>query len=234
MKFLSIDTSTPYSVVALCDERRLIYGQRRLFEKGRSDGLLSLIAHCLHKAKTKPEKIDSFAVGIGPGSFTGLRIGLSTVKALSYALAKPCYTFLSLDAIAFNPAPYKKERLCVVVDARRSNVYCRFYTLKNAGPARATEAMLVDIKTLEKNIESQSAGDLDMAFSGDGIPLCKEHLLKKTENVQFVPKEFWYPEPESIARLTAAQAKKNKPVDCFKVSAFYLYEQDCQVTRKCR
>ena len=135
MVFLSIDTSTQYTVVALSDEKSLLYGSRRLSEKGRSDSLMNLLTHCLKYTKTKLDAIDFFGVGVGPGSFTGLRIGLSTVKGLSFALKKPCYVFSSLDAIASNGRRFLKKQLCVLVDARRSNVYGRFYTFaaKNHG-----------------------------------------------------------------------------------------------------
>lgn len=232
MKFLSLDTSSAYSVVALCDEHGLIYGQRRLFEKGRTDGLIDLIAHCLDKARLRLEKIDCFAVGVGPGSFTGLRIGISAVKGFGYAGDRPCFTFSSLDAIAFNRLPSKMTRLCVMVDARRSNVYCRFYTLSPA-LRRASADMLVDVKTLEKKLMSERREDTPMAFSGDGIRLYKEDLFKDGGVFSPVPEKFWYPTPESIAALAQEQIRKNKPVDCFTMSAVYLYEQDCQVTKQC-
>ena len=223
MKFLSVDTSTRYSVVALSDEEGLIYGSRRLFEKGRSDGLIVLITRCLQKAKTKIEKIDYFGIGVGPGSFTGLRIGLSTVKAFSFALHKPCLVFSSLDAIAFNEAAVNKKKLCVIVDAKRSNVYCRFYKMDTQ--KRTSPDLLLSLAALEKRIEA------DTAICGDGLPLYKREIQKRPD-VQSIPEKFWYPTPASLSRLTQEAYETNKSVDCFKLSAVYLYERDCQVRSK--
>lgn len=240
MKFLSIDTSTNYSVVALLNEDGLIYGARRLFKKGRTDSLITLINHCLTKANLKIKDIDYFGVGVGPGSFTGLRIGLSTIKGFSYALSKPCLIFSSLDAIAFNRASYLRGRLCVMVDARRSNVYCRFYNIhkpKGSGfkkITRISKDALMATGALWKEFET------DTAFSGDALNLYKEELKGKTHSpksieadFQYMPQKFWYPTPESLSFLTLESFRKGEGLNCFELSAVYLYEKDCQVHRRC-
>ena len=236
MTFLSLDASTKYSVLALSDERGLIYGSRRLFEKRSSQGLMTLLMHCLKKTKLNLEEIDYFGVGVGPGSFTGLRIGLSTVKGLSYALHKRCFVFSSLDAIAFNQAPYQKNRLCVIVDAKRSNVYCRFYAMDFSRRLvwktmrRETEDVLLPITSLWKKIDG------DIAFCGDALHLYKDEFVKrsgKAGHFQFIPQDFWYPTPESISWLTREGFGEGKSFDCFGLSAVYLYEQDCQVRKIC-
>ena len=231
MKFLSLDSSTKYSVVSILDENGLIYGQRRFFEKTRSDGLLNLIKSSLSKTKTKIEALDGFGVGLGPGSFTGLRIGLATIKGLSFALKKPCYCFSSLDAIAYNEAGLKKTNLCVCVDARRFNIYSRFYKVTpesngyKSGIKRISKESLLTLDSLLKKIGSR------IAISGDAIKSYGGEFQKKVHGLQFMAEKFWYPTPESIARLTLEQVRLHKSLDCFKLSASYLYAQDCQVQR---
>ncbi len=191
MNFLSIDTSTKYSVVAIRGKGGKVHGCRRLFEKGRADRLSALIAECLKRSGLKIGAVDYFGVGVGPGSFTGLRIGLSIIKGLSYALKKPCLVFSSLDAIAFNNAPYKKGRLCVMVDAKRSNVYSRFYDIAEssvgsscvkAGPSK--DALLSLPVLLQKTGTS-------MAFSGDAIDLYRGDILAKVKDPRFLAQRIW-------------------------------------------
>jgi len=173
--------------------------------------------------------VDYFGVGVGPGSFTGLRIGLSIIKGLSYALKKPCLVFSSLDAIAFNNAPYKKGSLCVMVDAKRSNVYSRFYHIAESSvsssciKARHPKDALLSLAVL-----LQKTGT-PMAFSGDAIDLYRGDILAKVKDPQFLAQQFWYPTPESITSLTLESLRLKKAVDCFKLSASYLYAQDCQI-----
>jgi len=219
MNFLSIDTSTKYSVVAICGKHGKVYGCRRLFEKGRADRLAALIGECLKKSGLEISDVDYFAVGVGPGSFTGLRIGLSIIKGLSYALKKPCIVFSSLDSIAFNKAHYKKGRLCVIVDAKRLNVYSRSYGVKGA----ASKDALLSIPEL-----LQKTGD-STVFTGDAVDLYREAILTKVKDPVFLAQRFWYPTPESVAKLTLESFKSKKIVDCFKLLPTYLYAQDCQV-----
>jgi len=228
MKFLSIDTSTRYSVVSLSDEQGMVYGKTCLYEKGHSQELSGLIEHCVEKAKWSLGDITGFGVGIGPGSFTGLRVGVSTIKGLSYALKKPCYTFSSLDAIAFNEAACKTNRLSVIVDAKRSNIYSCHYKVDELTGAltRISEDFLMPVDSLEKdNLEN-------ISFSGDGVALYKEMIHKKIKNAEFISQEFWYPTPQSISRLVHGSYRAHKGVDCFKLGAVYLYAEDCQVSKK--
>jgi tRNA threonylcarbamoyl adenosine modification protein YeaZ len=231
MKFLSLDSSTKYSVVSILDENGLIYGQRRFFEKTRSEGLLNLIKSSLLKTKTKIEALEGLGVGLGPGSFTGLRIGLAAIKGLSFALKIPCYCFSSLDAIAYNEAPLKGTNLCVCVDARRLNIYSRFYKVtpgdrdQKNGLKRASRESLLTLDSLLEKVSSRTV------FSGDAIKNYGGEFRKKNPGAQFAAEKFWYPTPESVARLTLEQVRLHKSLDCFKVSARYLYAQDCQVQR---
>lgn len=228
MKFLSIDTSTRYSVVALCDEKRLIAGASRQFDKGRTESVDKLILSCLKKAKVRLDQVDCFGVGVGPGSFTGLRIGLSTIKGFSYAFNKPCLVFSSLDAIAFNVSLFQNKKVCVVVDARRGNVYSRFYEAELIDFRRVSEGLLIHSNEWKKRLAVKTSKDL--FFCGDGLKLYQNDLKDAVKGFRFLKEVFWYPTPESLTRLTQQTARTEKMLDSFQVTPVYLYEKDCQVS----
>jgi tRNA threonylcarbamoyladenosine biosynthesis protein TsaB len=103
MKILSIETSTMLGGVAIMDDKAGLIAETRLNVKTtHSERLMTAVNNTLIQSELKLEDMDVFAVAIGPGSFTGLRIGLSTVKGLAYATGKPMVTVPTLDAFAWN------------------------------------------------------------------------------------------------------------------------------------
>ncbi|MBI5873033.1 MAG: tRNA (adenosine(37)-N6)-threonylcarbamoyltransferase complex dimerization subunit type 1 TsaB [Candidatus Omnitrophica bacterium] len=224
MKFLSLETSTKYSVLAISDEKGLIFGARRLFENGRADGIGVLIQEGLKKTRIKIEKIGCFGVGAGPGSFTGLRIALSTIKGFAYALNMPVVSFPSLDAIAYNAKDRVGAHLCVMVDARRSNVYCRFYEKHWKTIKHKTCDELMPIGDLLSRCNASTV------FCGDGAGLYKQEIENRFRAARILAENLWFPSAESISQLTLEAFGSGEAKSCFEVSATYLYEQDCQVS----
>lgn len=228
MRFLALDTSTKYTVMALGEGERLLHGQRLLLDKSRLGSMESLIDQGLKKSKCKISDIDCFGVGIGPGSFTGLRIGLSAVKGLSYALKKPCLVFSSLDAIAFSQPENFQGDLCVAVDARRSNVYASFYRKKGF----VLKKDFGDALLTKEDLLGKMSGSI--VVCGDAILAYREDFCKKMRgDLRIAAEDLWYPTPEGLAFLTRESFKKKKFSDSFRISANYLYKEDCQVHKTC-
>lgn len=198
-------------------------GSRRAFAKGRADRLTAWIEVVLDKADLSLHDIDIFGVGAGPGSFTGIRIGLSAVKGFSYALKKKCVAFSSLDAIAFSVKGCPPGPLAVAVDARRSNVYCRFYRMTGKGLGRSSLPRMLPQKEFLRRVERGTvvAGDAVRLFSGE---------LERRGAV-CASQKFWYPRPEALAALTRQGILDKDFQDAFGLKAVYFYEQDCQVRR---
>ena len=126
MKILAIDTSTMLGGIAIMDDLTLIAETRLNVKSTHSERLMTEIEHCLKQSSLKISDIDVFAVAIGPGSFTGLRIGLSAVKGLSYATGKPIVSVPTLDALALN-FPYSRYPVCTMLDARKKEVYAALF-----------------------------------------------------------------------------------------------------------
>jgi len=126
MKILGIDTSTSCGSVGLVDDERIIAEHLLNTPVTHSERLLGAIESVLREGRCSVNDLDGWAISLGPGSFTGLRIGVSTVKGLSFATGKPVVGVPTLDALAsqVSPTPYL---ICPVLDARKREVYASFY-----------------------------------------------------------------------------------------------------------
>jgi len=118
MKLLNIDTSTKNLSLAVFDGKKIVRHRNIILNKVLSNKIVPSIERILSDSKIELDQLDGFAVGLGPGSFTSLRIGLSTVKALAFATQKPVVGIPSLDIIAQGCS--SGGTICVVVDAKRS------------------------------------------------------------------------------------------------------------------
>jgi tRNA threonylcarbamoyladenosine biosynthesis protein TsaB len=126
MRILAVDTATQSCSVAVTEHRQLLAELTIANGRTHSRHLMHLIDSVLEMAELKVDQVDGFAATIGPGSFTGLRIGISTVNGLAYALHKPVVGVSSLEALALqcSQTPFL---ICAVIDARKKEVYsCRY------------------------------------------------------------------------------------------------------------
>src|SRR5512142_2291842 len=126
MKVLGIDTSTMMGAVGIVDGEELIAELRTNVSVTHSERLMLHVDGLLKSARLTLSDIDGFAVTVGPGSFTGLRIGLAAVKGLAYGTRKPVAGVSTLDVLADN-LPYCKYQVCPVLDARKKMVYAAIY-----------------------------------------------------------------------------------------------------------
>ncbi|MGC9195552.1 MAG: tRNA (adenosine(37)-N6)-threonylcarbamoyltransferase complex dimerization subunit type 1 TsaB [Syntrophobacteraceae bacterium] len=126
MKILAADTSTMSGSIALLDEGNLIAERTLSSAKTHTRRLLTSIDELLAEAGLELESIEGFATAAGPGSFTGLRIGMTTIKVLAWTLGKAYASVLTLDALAF-PFCFSPYPVCALLDARKDEVYFALY-----------------------------------------------------------------------------------------------------------
>jgi len=126
MLVLAIDSSTAKASVALCDEEKVLSSFNIEDGKTHSEKLVPMIEHVVSEAGIKLSDIDCFAASAGPGSFTGLRIGIVTVKSIAMVMDKPCAPVPTLDALAYNCAEYTGI-VCPMIDARNNQVFTAIY-----------------------------------------------------------------------------------------------------------
>ncbi len=175
MRILGIDTSAAAASCAVCEvgEKPLVIAAGQLNTKQvHSQTLIPFMENLLRSGNISLADIDAFAVSVGPGSFTGLRIGVSAIKGISYALKKPCRAVSTLLGMAYN-FTVADGVVCAVMDARCSQVYNALFRVENGAVERLTEdrAMFID----ELGAELGEIGG-KIILAGDGAELVHNRL----------------------------------------------------------
>ena len=161
MHILGIDTCCMAATSAIIADDRLVAQVVQNNNKTHSQSIMPMIDFMLKQTELSINDIDGFAVAVGPGSFTGVRIGVATIKALAHPFNKPCIPVSTLEALAFNVAPFEGI-ICPILDARRNQVYTATF-LNND---RLTEDRAVSVEEL---IDELKSSDKNIIFVGDGI-----------------------------------------------------------------
>lgn len=138
MLILAIDSSTPVAGLALLDEEKLIREEFINYKKTHSETLMPMVDEILQGCDKLLTDLSSLAVTIGPGSFTGLRIGLAAIKGLSMAANLPVVGISTLDVLAHNIA-FSDTLVCPLLNARKQEVYTAFYDNRGLYPQRLSE-----------------------------------------------------------------------------------------------
>ncbi|MDW7672983.1 MAG: tRNA (adenosine(37)-N6)-threonylcarbamoyltransferase complex dimerization subunit type 1 TsaB [Bacillota bacterium] len=178
MKLLGLDTSTKVATAAVIDGNRLV-GETYLHTgNDHSQHLMPLIEGLLRQCQVQPKELTAIAVALGPGSFTGLRIGLATGKAFASALKIPLVGIPTLDGLAYNLA-HAEGIVCPILDARKKQVYTSIYSWNSSlnKMERHSDYLVIDPEELV-SMMGQFTGEDDntIHFLGDGVPVYQNQL----------------------------------------------------------
>lgn len=184
MLMLSFESSARAASVAVTQDGRLLAQSTQISGLTHSATLLPMAEDMLKNLGLKMDDIDSFAVAHGPGSFTGIRIGISTVKGLGWALNKPCTGVSTLQAMAWHGVS-AEGYVCPVMDARRSQVYNALFEIREGKPFRLTPDRAISLEELAAEVKQLNAPVL---LVGDGTYITKA-FFKKTGIEAIVPPE---------------------------------------------
>jgi tRNA threonylcarbamoyladenosine biosynthesis protein TsaB len=226
MRVLAIDTSTLLGGVAIVDELSGMVFEVRLNVKSTySERLMTTIDYALKQSGYTISDMDFFAVATGPGSFTGLRIGLSTVKGFSYATGKPIVSVLTLEALAQN-FPFCRYPVCTMLDARKKEVYVALFEWKNEGLVRLISEMSIKVnKALERIIEHDK-----VVFTGDGVILYKNEIVSLMgERAVFASPEKMVPSPANVACIGMQKALRGEFSDPVNLVPFYIRRSEAEI-----
>lgn len=196
MILLLIDTSGPVAGVALMEDGKVRYEAMCVNSFTHSQSMLPMVEEAYLHTGLSVDKTDYFACVTGPGSFTGVRIGVSTVKALAQAGNKPCIAVDALESMA-NGVRYFDGTICPIQDARAGQVYGAAFE------GNTMERLLPDEPLiLEEYLEKAGAFGKKMLFLGDGMPVHKEKIAAVLgEKAVFAPAQISYLRPAAAAEL---------------------------------
>ncbi len=215
MKILSVDTSSNVASVAITDDEKLICEITVNTKKTHSQMLMPMIDSALKQAELEISDIDLIVSANGPGSFTGLRIGVSAVKGIAHALDIPVVGVSILEAMAYN-LPFCKYLISPIMDARRDQVYNAIYEWENEEILEVKAPRALSIEELTDELLKSGK---KVVFLGDGVKVHREFIKEKMgDKALFAPVSAL----EQKASGLAAAAKNKKAVSCYELSPTYL------------
>jgi len=230
MYFLSFETSTKIFSLALNQDEKVLRFRNLKSALVLEDAILPAIDKMLALAKIKFSQIDGFAIALGPGSFTSLRVGLATVKAFAMSTEKPVVGIPTMDIIASGVAMKGCDEICVINDARRGNVYACLY-----GPqGRKGDYLLTTLDALLDKVHGRTL------FVGDGLGVYRKdietayqkysHQKNSPCQCSFADEKYWHPQSRVMASLAYQRFSFKKYDDAASLLPLYLYPEDCQVS----
>ncbi|MBN1870134.1 MAG: tRNA (adenosine(37)-N6)-threonylcarbamoyltransferase complex dimerization subunit type 1 TsaB [Candidatus Omnitrophica bacterium] len=222
MNLLCIDTSTSVLSVAVSKNERILRFRNTKLGRPLDRSIMPSIQSVLSGTGMTVGELDGFAVGLGPGSFTSLRVGLSTIKGMVFALRKPVIGVSSLDLLAMNVRG--SAQVCALVDARRNLVYACHYEKKGSALIRKSDYLLTDIHNVLKQIKGE------IVFIGDGLKLYKEGIERaKGITPRFVAEKNSFPQAKYLVPLVLERFRNKKWDQVDQLVPLYLYPDHCQI-----
>lgn len=224
MKILAIDSASKCASVCVMDNGNII---SEFFLNNRlthSQTLMPMIKNVLDVSETNINDIDLFAVSTGPGSFTGVRIGVSTVKGMALPWNKPCVSVSTLEAMAYNFL-HIDCIVCATMDARCQQVYNAMFELKNKKIFRITDDRAISVNSLLHEFDNY---DKKIFLVGDGAYICYNNLCEKSEKFELASELLMYQRASSIAIAAMNKYESGDTTDAISLNPAYLRPSQAQ------
>ena len=226
MRVLGIDTSTMTAGVGIVQDHEVLVDLKFDVKITYSEVLLSTIDLALKTVGLMINDMDGFAISIGPGSFTGLRIGLSTVKGLCFSSGKPLASVSSLDALA-SLSLFCQHPVAPLLDAKKNQVYAAIYDTSNGELKRETDYLVVGIENLVKNISKRTL------FVGPGAKLYQKELIRLLgDKACFALNEQSLPSGACVARLGLKKLTSGQTEEIANLEPLYIRMSEAELKFK--
>lgn len=216
MKILALESSAVSASVALTEDEKLVAQSFQNCGLTHSRTLLPMAEALLQNCGVTLDDVDAIAVAHGPGSFTGVRIGVATVKGLALGTDKPCIGVSTLEAMAHG-ARALGGRLCCVMDARAGQVYNALFEVHEGQVRRLCDDRAIKLTELGEEI-----GGAPYFLVGDGAELCYNTLKETCNGLCLAPSELRYPTGYGVATAALPLLRAGKACTPQELDAFYL------------
>lgn len=215
-------------MIATCaaiDDKKVLGEYSLNQEMTHSEKLVPMIKEMLDSLDLEISDIDLYGVAVGPGSFTGLRIGIATVKSFAHVFNKPVVGVSTLEGLAYN-LPYNGT-IVPMIDARRDRVYTGIYKWENGNVTNIVEPTIMEIQSLLEKLNSEYNGNI--MINGNGILFHKDKIIDALgDKVVFPPTGLNGCRATSIAELALLKWKEGKVDDYYSLVPDYLRESQAQ------
>lgn len=222
MKLLAIETATPASSVALGEGRHIVASAARIDRRGHAAFLVSGMDFCFDQAGWIPDDLDAVAVDVGPGLYTGIRVGLATAQGLAAALGVPLIPVSALDAVALRAATGRRH-IYAVVDVRRNEYAVASYRPLPGGVVKDGSAEIMSADEFHAVLESDAEESL---IVGDVAALPDSFLHGLHHAKTGAPR---YPSAEALIELAARRAERGDFPHPDEIRPIYLREPDVAI-----
>jgi len=223
LKILAIDTSTDTGSIAITDDEDIL--AESIFNVGRthSETLIPSFQEMLEKTQLDIKDLDLLALTLGPGSFTGVRIGVSTIKGFALALEKPVAGVSTLEALASN-FPFSSLPIVPLFDARRGEIYSAMFKWEGGLLKRLSEDGAVSPEDAIKEIKTKTI------FVGEGLVKYGQ-MIKDTlgDNAVFAPRATWYVRASNVAALGLKSYKAGGGLDLATFTPSYRRKSEAEI-----
>ena len=217
MKILALESSAVAASVALCEDETLIAQAFQNTGLTHSQTLLPLAEDLLKNCGLTMADMDLIAVAEGPGSFTGLRIGVAAAKGLAWGGELPCAGCSTLESMAWNLVGFEGE-VCVAMDARRKQVYNARFRVDGEQPHRLTPDRAISLEDLIAELQGTETTQI---IVGDGAKLCYDALTAAGIPAKLAPPNLRMQSAWGVARLALEKARKGQTITANELAPVY-------------
>lgn len=224
MKILGIDTSTMAANVAVLEDDKLICEYTINTKKTHSQKLMPMIENMLKLSDLEIKDMDAIAICVGPGSFTGLRIGMATAKAMAHVNNIPLIGVNSLEILGSN-MDLCNRKICSILDAQRNQVYMNKYILENN---KITELEEISIKPIDDLLEEISASDEEWVLVGEAVYKYKEKI-ESVANITMSSPANNITKASSLCAVARDKMLANEDVhNCYDINPMYIRKSQAE------
>jgi tRNA threonylcarbamoyladenosine biosynthesis protein TsaB len=222
---LGIETSTPQTTVAVGSESGTLASALLASGRPQHEEVVPAIERLLGWADVPLTSVSGVAVGLGPGLFTGMRVGIAIGKTLAQVLGVPIIGISSLDLLAF-PARYARRLVCAVIDAKRREVFFAFYRPVPGGVSRQTDYEVGSPARLAS--ELQAAGE-DILLVGNGALAYRRELESAGTSLEFGSPSSAHPSAEALVELAVPRFQREEHDRLYDVTPIYVRKSDAEI-----
>lgn len=218
MKILAFETSAKAVSCALAEDGAIIASAYQNSGLTHSRTLMPMVSDMLKNAELTLDCVDVMACAVGPGSFTGLRIGVAAAKGIAWARELPCAAVSTLEAMAMGAACFEGI-VAPVMDARRNQFYNALFEVHEGGITRLTPDKAIDVNELAKELEKT---EKTVFLVGDGASLCYNMVKESCKNVRLAPEINRWQRAEGVALCAFKMAERGELTAAGQMNPVYL------------